>query len=157
VVLGVGAAGETVATTVARGGKSVAVVEEKLLGGGCPYFACMPSKAVLYSAETPHRIPPGAAAGAVRPPPGLGARGEPRRAPPARRHEIADRLDDSKRACELQALGVTIHRGRGRIAGPGLLEVGGRVIGWTDLVISVGTVAEIPAVDGIERASVWTS
>ena len=157
VVLGVGAAGETVATTVARGGKSVAVVEEKLLGGECPYFACMPSKAMLYSAATRHRIAAAAATGAVGRPLVLDDGRTAYRAAAARRHEIADRLDDSQRAHELQALGVAIHRGRGRVTGPGALDVGGRVIGWTDLVISVGTVAEIPAVDGIERASVWTS
>jgi pyruvate/2-oxoglutarate dehydrogenase complex dihydrolipoamide dehydrogenase (E3) component len=157
VVLGVGAAGETVATTVARGGKSVAVVEEKLLGGECPYFACMPSKAMLYSAETRHRIAAAAATGAVGRPLDLDDGRAAYRAAAARRHEIADRLDDSKRAHELQALGVAIHRGRGRIAGPGVLEVGGRAIGWTDLVISVGTVAEIPTVNGIDRAAVWTS
>ena len=79
------------------------------------------------------------------------------RAAAARRHEIAHRLDDSGRERELRSLGIAVHRGRGRVARPGALEVNGHVIGWTDLVVSVGTVAEIPDLDGLDRASVWTS
>jgi len=157
VVLGGGSAGETVATTVVRGGKSVAVVEERLVGGECPYFACMPSKAMLHSAEVRHRIGVAHTAGAVSRPLGLDDGRVAYRAAAARRHEISDRLDDSGRVRELQGLGVVVYRGRGRIVRPGALEMDGRIIGWTDLVISVGGVVNIPEIDGMDRAAIWTS
>jgi len=157
VVLGGGSAGETVATTVARGGKSVAVVEQKLLGGECPYFACMPSKAMLHSAEIRHQIAGGPAHGAVSRPLSLDEGKLAYRAAAARRHEIADRLDDSAHARELRALGVALHRGRGRVVRAGALEIDGRVIGWSELVLAVGTAAEIPPIEGLTRTSAWTS
>src|SRR5262245_12137495 len=157
VVLGGGSAGETVATTVARGGKSVAVVEQKLLGGECPYFACMPSKAMLHSAEIRHRIAGAPANGAVSRPSSLDEGKLAYRAAAARRHEIAERLDDSEHARELRDLGVAVHRGRGRVVRAGALEIDGRVIGWSELVVAVGTAAEIPPIEGLTRASAWTS
>src|SRR6059036_4101540 len=94
VVLGGGSAAET----VARGGKSVAVVEERLLGGECPYFACMPSKAMLHSAEIRHRIANAHTEGAVSRPLSLDDGKLAYRAAAARRYEVADRLDDAERA-----------------------------------------------------------
>ena len=157
VVLGSGSVGETVATTVARGGKSVALVEQELLGGECPYFACMPSKAMLYSAKIRHRIGTAEIAGAVSRPLVLDDGRLAYRAAASRRHEVADRLDDSARLAELRARGIVVHRGRGRILRPGALDIGGRAVGWTDLVISVGSVAEIPEIEGLDRHLIWTS
>jgi len=157
VVLGGGSAGEMVATTVARGGKSAAVVEERLLGGECPYFACMPSKAMLHSAEIRHWIGNAHTAGAVSRPLSLDDGRLAYRAAAARRHAIADRLDDAGHVRELRSLGVALHRGRGCVVGAGAVEIDGRIIGWNDLVVSVGTVAEIPEIEGVDRASLWTS
>jgi len=157
VVLGSGSVGETVATIVARGGRSVAIVEQELLGGECPYFACMPSKAMLYSAEIRHRVGTAEIAGAVSRPLVLDDGRLAYRAAAGRRHEVADRPDDSSRLAELRAQGVVVHRGRGRILRPGALDIGGGAIGWTDLVISVGSVAEIPGIEGLDRHLIWTS
>ena len=157
VVLGGGSVGETVATTVARGGKSVAIVEQELLGGECPYFACMPSKAMLYSAEIRHRIGTAQSAGAVSRPLVLDDGRVAYRAAAGRRYEVADRLDDSGRVAELRAQGIIVHRGRGRIIRPGALDIDGNTVGWTDLVISVGSVAQIPEIEGLDRALIWTS
>src|SRR4029450_11187358 len=92
VVLGGGSVGETVATTVARGRKPAPTVEQELLGGTCPYFACMPSKAMLYSAEIRHRIGTANIAVAVSRPLALDDGRVAYRAATGRRPAIAGRL-----------------------------------------------------------------
>src|ERR1700712_4891465 len=49
VVIGAGPVGENVADYAHRGGLSVVLVEDELVGGECSYWACMPSKALLRS------------------------------------------------------------------------------------------------------------
>ena len=47
VVIGAGPVGENVADRASRTGLSVAIVEARLVGGSCSYWACMPSKTLL--------------------------------------------------------------------------------------------------------------
>ena len=47
VVIGAGPAGEVVAGRLGERGLSVAIVEGRLVGGECSFYACMPSKALL--------------------------------------------------------------------------------------------------------------
>ena len=63
IVIGAGPAGEVAAGKLADGGLEVAIVEDRLVGGECSFWACMPSKALLrpYEALEEVRRIPGAA------------------------------------------------------------------------------------------------
>jgi pyruvate/2-oxoglutarate dehydrogenase complex dihydrolipoamide dehydrogenase (E3) component len=62
VVIGGGPVGEEAAGRIAGHGLDVALVEERLIGGECAYWACMPSKGLLrpYEALAEVRRIPGA-------------------------------------------------------------------------------------------------
>lgn len=145
VVLGAGSAGEVISAELVSAGRTVALVEELRVGGECPYVACMPSKAMLRSARLHHEAsaPPDDDAAflqAVR-----------------RRDEITDHRDDLRASSELQASGVELVRGRGRILRPGVVAVGERELAWTDLVIATGSQPVTPDIDGLDGAPTWTS
>jgi dihydrolipoamide dehydrogenase len=158
VVLGGGSAGEYTASLLAAGGKRVALVEERLVGGECPYFACIPSKAMLAAAELRHGIRRTAlAAGAISRPLALDADREAYAAAVARRSVLAEHQDDSGAAQRVQAKGVRLFKARGCIESPGVVRMGELRIGWHDLVIATGTRFREPSIPGIGEVSFWTS
>ncbi|MFC6934305.1 NAD(P)/FAD-dependent oxidoreductase [Actinomadura yumaensis] len=135
VVLGGGTAGELVASELARAGRDVALVENRLVGGESPYFACVPSKSLLLSAR----------------------RGETWELATARRDEVTGHLDDDRAVARMAEAGVTVLRGWGRVLGPGRIEVDGAAHGFTDLVVCTGSEPAVPAVDGLAAVPTWTS
>ena len=54
VIIGAGGAGEAAAHLATGRGASVAVIDKELFGGSCPFWACMPSKALLHAAAVHH-------------------------------------------------------------------------------------------------------
>lgn len=56
IVIGTGSGGGVAAHTLRKKGKSVAVVEQEKLGGECPNYGCVPTKALLQAAETLNTI-----------------------------------------------------------------------------------------------------
>lgn len=51
VVIGLGPGGEDAAARLAAGGLSVVGVESRLVGGECPYFACVPTKMMVRASD----------------------------------------------------------------------------------------------------------
>lgn len=52
IVVGTGSGGGVVAHRLQKAGKKVAVVEQEKMGGECPNYGCIPTKALLQAAET---------------------------------------------------------------------------------------------------------
>ncbi len=145
VVLGAGSAGEVAAQALAKGGRSVAVVEGGRVGGGCPYVACVPSKSLLHSAASlPRGLTADEASAAYR---------EAVR----RRDEAAVHLDDSAASAALEASGARVVRGSARVTAPGVVVVGDETLGWTDLVVATGSEPVVPDLPGLDRVPTWTS
>jgi pyruvate/2-oxoglutarate dehydrogenase complex dihydrolipoamide dehydrogenase (E3) component len=153
VVIGMGPGGEKVAGSLAQAGLSVAAVEDRLVGGECPYWGCVPSKMMVRAADLlaeGRRIP------------GLAGRSEvtPDWAPVARRirAEATDDWDDKVAADRFTGQGGTLFRGVGRITGPGRVAVGAEVLrARRGIVLNTGTEPEVPDLPGLAGTPLWTN
>ncbi len=149
VVIGAGVAGEVAAGRLGENGVSVAIVEDRLVGGECSYFACMPSKALLRPVELARE--------AARVP-GLDVGPIDVDAVLRRRDDVIARLDDTGQLPWLEARGVTLVRGRGRLAGEKRVIVGDEELVARDAVIvATGSGALVPDIPGLRDALPWTN
>ncbi|GAA0842610.1 NAD(P)/FAD-dependent oxidoreductase [Streptosporangium amethystogenes subsp. fukuiense] len=154
VVVGAGPAGENVADRAVRGGLTAAIVERRLAGGECSYWACIPSKALLRPVEL---------AAEVARVPGLTLGPIDTAAVLARRDEAVSHLDDSGQVEWIRSVPVEFVRGHGRLDGPGRVAVSaedGSVRTLTArhaVVLATGSDALIPPIHGLAEARPWTS
>src|SRR3954452_16911304 len=111
VVIGAGPAGEVAAGRLGEHGLDVAIVEDRLVGGECSYWACMPSKALLrpYEALAEVKRIPGAKEAVTGDLDVAAAL--------ARRDQIIHDLDDDAQLPWLEERNITLIRGHGRISG----------------------------------------
>ncbi len=145
VVIGAGVAGEA-ATHYARSkGASVAVIDRALFGGSCPFWACMPSKALLHAAAVHH-------AGGDYP---------WTKASDFRDYMInrtkTDEPDDSGHVASLEEAGATVIRGSATVAGAGRVRVGDRELAAGAVVLAIGSVSRVPDLPGLAEAHPWTN
>lgn len=157
IVLGAGSAGELVATNLARAGKSVALIEKLRVGGECAYVSCMPSKAMLRSAQVRNLAKRSVQLGSSQMPLELGDDLAAFNIAAMRRDAIAEYRDDRDAAAKAEKSGVSLIRGNGQISGPGEISVNGETYQWSDLVIATGSKANIPEIVGISEIDYWTS
>jgi dihydrolipoamide dehydrogenase len=153
IVLGGGPVGENVADRVRRGGLSVCVVEHHLVGGECSYYACVPSKALL---RPVHAVAASRRLRGVRP-----ASVEPQEVL-ARRDWFTGRGDDSSQERWVDGIGADLLRGHGVLAGARRVDVTThdgtvRLAAEHAVVVSVGTTAAVPPIDGLADARPWTN
>ncbi len=153
VCLGGGVAGEAIAAGLRNSGLTLAVVERELVGGECPYWGCVPSKALLRSGETLSEADRARVLAASRVEWTVDFPKVSKRV-----LWMARDLDDSKPAAALEATGARLFRGEGRVEDLHTIDVGGeRLTARRAVVIANGSTAAIPPIPGLDSVDFWTN
>ena len=153
IVVGLGPGGEHVAIKLAEAGLRVLGIEERLVGGECPYFGCVPSKMMIAAASTlreARRVNTMAGSSTV----------SPDWTPVATRirDEATDDWDDTVAVQRLEDAGATFVRGRGMLAGDGRVDVDGTTYTASKgIVVNTGTAPSAPPIPGLADTPFWTN
>lgn len=149
-VIGAGPGGEAAAFMARERGASVAIVDRRWFGGSCPFIGCVPSKALLHAAAR-------RAGGEPYP----WAQASARRDYMVSRSAGAELPDDSGHVGRLDAAGAVAIRGDARLIAPSRIEVTHdgttHELRATSVILAVGSVSTIPAIDGLADIPVWTN
>jgi pyruvate/2-oxoglutarate dehydrogenase complex dihydrolipoamide dehydrogenase (E3) component len=153
VVVGLGPGGEAVATQLGQAGLDVVAVDRRLVGGECPYYACVPTKMMVRGSDVlaeGRRIPDYAGSSTVTSDWG-----------PVHvriRDEATADWDDQVAVERLQKDGVTFVRGEARLTGPRQVEVDGTTYtARRGVVLNTGTEPATPPIEGLAGTPYWTN
>ena len=153
IVIGVGTCGEDLSLRLLGEGLSVVGIEASLVGGECAYWACLPSKLMIRSAnllQEARRV--NGLAGEAHVIPDWGRLASRVRA------EVTGGWDDSYAVARFKSRGGRLVHGRGKIVGPRTVAVGDeQFTARRGIVISIGSKARIPSISGLSEVDYWTS
>ena len=153
VVIGVGTAGEDLALQLLDAGLEVAGIEPQLVGGECPYWACIPSKMAIRASNLlaeARRV--NGVAGQVQVTPDWSDV-----ATRIRQEATAD-WDDSSAVARFESKGGRLVRGWGRLTGPSTVSTDEESFtARIGVVVATGSKPAIPPIPGLNDVAYWTT
>jgi pyruvate/2-oxoglutarate dehydrogenase complex dihydrolipoamide dehydrogenase (E3) component len=158
IVVGGGVGGVAAARNLASAGLAVALVENRLVGGECRYWACNPTRTLLRPIEVFNlaKAVPG-----VRE--AISGRELDIPAVFAKRDAIIEHLSDQGLISSLRQAGVAVFHGFGRLSGQRAVRVAyaddteAVLTARHAVVVATGTRPSVPAVPGLAHARPWTN
>jgi pyruvate/2-oxoglutarate dehydrogenase complex dihydrolipoamide dehydrogenase (E3) component len=150
VVMGGGSTGEHFVGSLRRidGDAEITLVESRLVGGECSYYACMPTKGMLRAAEL---------SSSLERAPGLAEQRPQPEGVWSWRDWITSDWDDSGQLEWLEGQRCAFVRGQARVARPGVVAVDGEELPYDRLVVATGSRPAIPPVEGLDGVDYWTN
>lgn len=153
VVIGLGPGGEDVAGRLAEAGLSVVGIEDRLVGGECPYFGCVPTKMMVRASDLiaeARRIDGIAGKATVSP--------DWTSVADRIRDEATDDWDDTVAVDRFTGKGGKFVRGRGKLIAQDQVVVGDQVFqALRGIVIATGTQPAVPPIPGLADTPLWTN
>jgi pyruvate/2-oxoglutarate dehydrogenase complex dihydrolipoamide dehydrogenase (E3) component len=159
VVIGLGPGGEALATATAKAGLDVVAIDERLVGGECPYFGCVPTKMMVRGSDVVAEAwRAGELAGEVTI--------RTSWAPVAERVSVqaTDHWDDRVAVERLEKAGATVLHGVGRLDGVRRVTVtprdGSEPVTYEasrGVVLNPGTRPATPPIEGLADTPFWTN
>lgn len=153
-ILGGGAAGLTIASGAAQFGAKVILIEkEKVLGGDCLHYGCVPSKTLIRTAHVYHLMKNAGRFGLPNPD-----------LRPVDYKEVAKRIqsvintiqehDSEERFCKL---GAKVEFGNALFIDEHSIMLNGKTYAAKNWVVSTGSSPDIPPIDGIDKTPYITN
>jgi len=151
IVLGMGVGGEAVAAAAAEAGLQVIGIDERLVGGECAYWGCIPTKIIVRGANLLAEARRG----------GFNIEPEERPEWDSVRQRVraatAD-WDDTEAVRRFEGKGGRFVRGAGRLTANDTVEVDGKSYRATRaVVIASGTSPVVPDIPGLDDVPFWTN
>lgn len=151
IVIGSGAGGGVAAAKVAAEGKKVALFEKQRIGGECPNFACVPTKALLHAADVYERAKQRSAYGTHLQPPKLNY-AEVK----AYKDLVVSRTGTNHGRETFTEDGINVFRASVRFINPHQITAAGKRYSAAQFLIATGTHSFIPPIAGLEAAGYIT-
>ena len=151
-VIGGGGTGSEVAFRLAEEGMRVAIAERDRLGGECNHYGCVPTKVMLRSAKIAALARDAGRFGVRIPSVVVDL--------PAVQQRARDVIDaqSGEGAAPFERAGIRVFMQEARLIGPHRIELAdGTQIESDRVVLTTGTEATIPGIDGLEDGPFWTN
>jgi pyruvate/2-oxoglutarate dehydrogenase complex dihydrolipoamide dehydrogenase (E3) component len=150
VVLGGGSTGEHFVGALRRldADAEVTLVERRLVGGECSYYACMPTKTMLRAAEL---------ASALERAPGMAPEVPDATGVWSWRDWVTSNWDDAGQLEWLAGQHCAFVRGRGHVVRPGVVDVDGTELEYDRLIVATGSSPALPPIPGLDTVDYWTN
>jgi pyruvate/2-oxoglutarate dehydrogenase complex dihydrolipoamide dehydrogenase (E3) component len=153
-VLGGGSAGLTVTAGAAQlGAKAILIEKEKVLGGDCLHFGCVPSKTLIRTAAVYHQMKNAREFGL----PEVDLKPVDFRDVAARIQSVIGTIqkhDSEERFC---GLGAKVEFGAAEFVDEHSVRVNGKTVSAKNWVISTGSSAAVPPIEGLENTPYITN